>query len=157
MLRLLIKHKGSVELSDMMGCTPLHRAAAAGKPEAINVLLDSKARIDPRDKTGATPLFLAVQVGSQVGRPLLQPAVCVHECLCVWLRACGWVLAGGKYQCCALAVLCSALPPLLVSKSCQLSCTLHPDLGGSSEAVKEVGSMRHFLVYTQRWPSRNCP
>jgi ankyrin repeat protein len=44
------------------GSTPLHRAASAGKPEAVRLLLEAgKARVDARDRQGNTPLFVAVE------------------------------------------------------------------------------------------------
>src|SRR5580704_14304394 len=48
---------GTVEFG---GWTPLLMAAAFGPPEAVNVLLDSRARIDAQDYRGFTPLMLAV-------------------------------------------------------------------------------------------------
>ena len=48
---------GTVEFG---GWTPLLMAAAFGPPEAVNVLLNSQARIDAQDYRGFTPLMLAV-------------------------------------------------------------------------------------------------
>ena len=47
------------------GETPLHRAAAFGDPEAIQMLLDVGAKIDAKDMNGDTPLGWA----SWYGRP----------------------------------------------------------------------------------------
>lgn len=57
--------KPSVETGGFMrdcrtkGETPLHRAAAFGKDETIQMLLDGGARIDARDMNGDTPLSWA--------------------------------------------------------------------------------------------------
>jgi ankyrin repeat protein len=48
---------GTVEFG---GWTPLLMASAFGPPEAVNVLLDTRARIDAQDYRGFTPLMLAV-------------------------------------------------------------------------------------------------
>jgi ankyrin repeat protein len=48
---------GTVEFG---GWTPLLMAAAFGPPEAVNLLLDARARIDAQDYRGYTPLMLAV-------------------------------------------------------------------------------------------------
>jgi 26S proteasome non-ATPase regulatory subunit 10 len=58
---LLAKHGAKVNAKDATGATPLHRAASAGKTEAVRVLVEEcSAKIDCKDKTGATPLYVAV-------------------------------------------------------------------------------------------------
>ncbi|GLI62660.1 hypothetical protein VaNZ11_005335 [Volvox africanus] len=61
-VRKLLAASAPVNAADATGSTPLHRAASAGKMEVVKVLLDQgRAALDPQDKTGATPLFVAVQ------------------------------------------------------------------------------------------------
>jgi ankyrin repeat protein len=60
-LRQLLQHGAKVNAKDNTGSTPLHRAAGAGKAEAVQVLVEEgNAKVDAKDKTGATPLFVAV-------------------------------------------------------------------------------------------------
>jgi 26S proteasome non-ATPase regulatory subunit 10 len=62
LIKLLLLHGANTNATDITGSTPLHRAASAGKLEAARLLLEQgKARIDPRDKSGNTPLFVAVE------------------------------------------------------------------------------------------------
>lgn len=62
LIKLLLLHLANTNATDITGSTPLHRAASAGKLEAAKLLLEhGKARIDPRDKSGNTPLFVAVE------------------------------------------------------------------------------------------------
>lgn len=86
------------------------RAASVGKPEAIVLLLDAKARIDPKDAQGATPLYVAIASDQAQAAFLLaargadlnvgaQCGACMH-CRSVGLRslrfawqACRWRLA----------------------------------------------------------------
>ena len=72
-LRVLLAHganpnvatKAGVETGDFMrdvrtrGETPLHRAAAFGTEEAIQLLLDAGAKVDARDVNGDSPLSWA--------------------------------------------------------------------------------------------------
>lgn len=48
-----------------VGCTPLHRAASAGKVEVCRWLLEQGAKVDAKDRQGQTPLMMA--------------AICNHE------------------------------------------------------------------------------
>ena len=41
------------------GETPLHRAAAFGTKETIQILLDAKAKLDAKDMNGDSPLSWA--------------------------------------------------------------------------------------------------
>ena len=79
-LQVLLKHganqncatKPGVETGSFMrdchtkGETPLHRAAAFGDEEAIQMLLDAGAKIDAKDANGETPLSW----GSWYNRPI---------------------------------------------------------------------------------------
>ncbi|GIL69535.1 hypothetical protein Vretimale_13554 [Volvox reticuliferus] len=61
-VRQLLVAGAPANAADATGSTPLHRAASAGKLEVVKVLLElGRAALDPQDKTGATPLFVAVQ------------------------------------------------------------------------------------------------
>jgi len=51
------------------GYTPLHRAAQAGQPESIRILLECGAPVNSRTASGATPLFLATAAGGRGPRP----------------------------------------------------------------------------------------
>ena len=62
----LILRGSDVDAVDIHGRTPLHIAAANGLADAVNVLLQSKAKLDIRDKFGKAPLELAVE-NSTVG------------------------------------------------------------------------------------------
>ncbi|KAG2425713.1 hypothetical protein HXX76_013555 [Chlamydomonas incerta] len=62
-LRQLLKAGARAGAADSTGSTALHRAASAGKAEAVAVLVEQgRAALDPQDKQGCTPLFIAVQV-----------------------------------------------------------------------------------------------
>jgi cytohesin len=62
MVRLLIaKGANANDVNPQTGTTPLHAAASRGYREVAKVLIDAGARADVRDKSGATPLYLALQ------------------------------------------------------------------------------------------------
>lgn len=62
LLRLLLKHGAKVNARDSTGSSPLHRAASAGKAEAVRLLVEEGgAKLDVKDKMGATPLFVAIE------------------------------------------------------------------------------------------------
>jgi ankyrin repeat protein len=48
------------DLPDHQGFTPLHLAAQEWHEDAARVLLDGGANVDPKNKFGNTPLFVAV-------------------------------------------------------------------------------------------------
>jgi ankyrin repeat protein/peroxiredoxin len=62
MVRLLVaKGANANDVNPQTGTTPLHAAASRGYREVAKVLIDAGARADVRDKSGATPLYLALQ------------------------------------------------------------------------------------------------
>lgn len=62
MVRLLIeKGANASDVNPETGMTPLHAAASRGYRDVAKALLDAGARADIRDKSGATPLYLALQ------------------------------------------------------------------------------------------------
>jgi ankyrin repeat protein/predicted Ser/Thr protein kinase len=63
MVELLIDARASLEAQDSRGRTALHRAAAAGRTNAVGFLLKSGALVNPKTKDGATPLAYAVEFG----------------------------------------------------------------------------------------------
>lgn len=70
---LLTAFPGALDLNvtDAQGRTPLHHAANAGATDAVRVLLNSKALVDPVDHKGATPLILAAREGPGIVFSLL--------------------------------------------------------------------------------------
>lgn len=64
MVALLVKHGAPLHVVDAQGCTPLHLAAAADKPAAVDALLHFGARPDLRNAHMATPLHLAAGRGN---------------------------------------------------------------------------------------------
>jgi 26S proteasome non-ATPase regulatory subunit 10 len=61
LVKLLLSRGAKVNAKDGQGSTPLHRAASAGRQEAVRALLEAPdLKIDAADKQGATPLFVAV-------------------------------------------------------------------------------------------------
>ncbi|XP_022807976.1 ankyrin repeat domain-containing protein 50-like [Stylophora pistillata] len=60
-LLCLILHGADINAVDLNGRTALHLAAENGLADAVNVLLQRKAKLEIRDKTGKTPLELAVE------------------------------------------------------------------------------------------------
>jgi len=62
MVRLLIaKGANASDVNPETGMTPLHAAASRGYREVAKALIEAGARADVRDKSGATPLYLALQ------------------------------------------------------------------------------------------------
>jgi ankyrin repeat protein/predicted Ser/Thr protein kinase len=57
----LLAAGAKVDPADSRGRTPFYRAAAEGKVEAMQLLLDKKADLNARATDGSTPLFVAVQ------------------------------------------------------------------------------------------------
>ena len=57
----LILHGSDVDAADINGRTLLHLAAKNGLADAVNVLLQRKAKLEIRDKLGKTPLEVAVE------------------------------------------------------------------------------------------------
>ncbi|KAG2494023.1 hypothetical protein HYH03_007948 [Edaphochlamys debaryana] len=61
-VRQLLSAGAQVDVRDTTGSTALHRAASAGKIDCVKALVEQgKASLSAQDKTGATPLFVAVQ------------------------------------------------------------------------------------------------
>ena len=52
-----------VDEADRDGIAPLHAGCARADAECVRLLLEARAAADPRDSSGATPLFLAAQRG----------------------------------------------------------------------------------------------
>ncbi len=62
MVRLLLSKGASAsEANPDTGMTPLHAAASRGYKEVAKALIEAGARADVKDKSGATPLYLALQ------------------------------------------------------------------------------------------------
>ena len=57
----LLAAGAKVDVVDARGRTPLYRAAAEGKVDAMQLLLDKKADLNARASDGSTPLLVAVQ------------------------------------------------------------------------------------------------
>ena len=57
----LILRGSDIHAADKNGRTPLHIAAANGLADAVNVLLQKKAKLELRDNLGKTPLEVAVE------------------------------------------------------------------------------------------------
>ena len=66
----LILRGSTVDAVDKNGRTPLHLAAENGLADAVNVLLQRKAKFEIRDKIGKTPLDVAVENSAATSRPL---------------------------------------------------------------------------------------
>lgn len=63
---------GGVNLRDNDGCTPLHLAARANRPEALRLLVELGADMSAKDNSGRTPLNEAsLWGGSEAERVLL--------------------------------------------------------------------------------------
>lgn len=61
-VRLLLERGAKVNVADSLGRTPLHWCAMfCENPEVLNLLLDQKPALTPRDEDGKTPLGLAIQ------------------------------------------------------------------------------------------------
>lgn len=61
-VRLLLERGAKVNVADDLDRTPLHWCAFYCKnPEVLNLLLDQKPDLNPRDEDGKTPLGLAIQ------------------------------------------------------------------------------------------------
>lgn len=63
MVELLLNHGASVSVQDQDGCTPLHRAAAAGNSAVVEALLVAGTDASYIDIHGNTALHYAVDVG----------------------------------------------------------------------------------------------
>lgn len=63
---LLLQSGAQSGCRDVLGDSPLHRAASMGRVDVMRVLLaGGKAKLDARNKEGATPLLLAAIGGHQ--------------------------------------------------------------------------------------------
>lgn len=57
MAKLLIEYGANINEVDILGATPLHRAAAQGRNTIVELLLSTpKIQYDLTDSTGSTPL-----------------------------------------------------------------------------------------------------
>ena len=61
-----------VDFADGLRMTPLHVAAIHGHVDIIKLLLESGAKMEPRQLQGATPLYLSCHYGREGTRHLLQ-------------------------------------------------------------------------------------
>ena len=59
----LIVRGSAIDTVDIYGQTALHIAARNGLADAVNILLQQKAKLEIRDKSGKTPLEVAVENG----------------------------------------------------------------------------------------------
>jgi ankyrin repeat protein len=92
LIKLLLSHGAKVNAKDGQGSTPLHRAASAGRQEAVRALLEAPdLKIDATDK----------QVGAVWGIAWCLPTGC-----CVLLVHVCWVLN----MHCKLITMCSLSP-----------------------------------------------
>lgn len=66
----LILHGSALDAIDKNGRTPFHLAAENGLADAVNVLLQRKAKFETRGKLGKTPLELAVENSTARSKPL---------------------------------------------------------------------------------------
>ena len=66
----LILRGSDVDAVDKNGQTPLHLAAKNGLADAVNVLLQRKAKFETRDKLGRTPLEIAVENSTVRSKPI---------------------------------------------------------------------------------------
>ena len=57
----LLLHGSDINAVDIYGRTPLHFASANGLPDAVNILLQRKAEFEICDRSGRTPLEVAVE------------------------------------------------------------------------------------------------
>lgn len=73
-VELAIDHGATVDQTDAMGMTPLHRAAQNGQLSAVQWLMDHGAEVDARDITGVTPFVIAAWAGKVTSLPLLLDA-----------------------------------------------------------------------------------
>lgn len=64
----LIVRGSAIDAVDMYGQTALHIAARNGLADAVNVLLQKKAKLEMYDKSGKTPLEVAVENGIIVAK-----------------------------------------------------------------------------------------
>lgn len=56
-VKLLLEYGANVNEADILGATPLHRAAAQGRNSIVELLLSSpEIQYDLTDSTGSTPL-----------------------------------------------------------------------------------------------------
>jgi ankyrin repeat protein len=69
---LLKENTDSVSNKDLEGATPLHRAASAGRKDAVELLLSHRADANARENNGYTPLHLAEMEGNKSVEELLR-------------------------------------------------------------------------------------
>ena len=64
-VRILLEHSANINISDIRGATPLHRAASKGNLDVVKLLLKFKGNlsleINVKDVYGNTPLHLACE------------------------------------------------------------------------------------------------
>ena len=64
LVRRILSCGADSDRSDYSGKNPLHWSLSAGSEDCLQILLESKADVDAKDKLGRTPLCLAVQLGT---------------------------------------------------------------------------------------------
>ena len=63
MVKILLKHRASVDLLDDDERTPLHLAASGGHSQVAKLLLEAKSKINQLDKRKSSPLEIAARKG----------------------------------------------------------------------------------------------
>lgn len=66
------KQKSLLNLKDVTGATPLHRATAIGKVKIMQLLIEKGARVNVQNSAGETPVRLALRF------PLLTISYATH-------------------------------------------------------------------------------
>jgi ankyrin repeat protein len=155
----------NVDVRDYRGCTPLHRAARAGRVTAARMLLSAGARRDVVDAEGKIPVVAAAARGhAEIVRLLLErgqttgvrarealaEALGVAQC---WktaqavLRVCPDAARDGTAATTALLSVCSALPTESPFRMVQLLC----NMGANVDAVDEDGKSPLHFAASQGW------
>ncbi len=62
-IRLCLEHGGDVNAANDRGDTPMHAAAQRGADQIVQFLADHGAKLDVKNKSGRTPLDLALGIG----------------------------------------------------------------------------------------------
>jgi ankyrin repeat protein len=143
-----------VDFRDRQSCTPLHRAARAGRLDAARMLLSAGARLDVADADGKIPVVAAASRGhaelvglllsrkqttAACARDALAEALGVAQC---WktaqevLRLCPFAAHDGTAATTALLNVCRACPAESPIRMVKLLCKM----GADFDAVDEFGN-----------------